>query len=266
MKHNFTISKMNINYKDPLFFKIKKIKSTKKLNNKIKQFNINTFSSNELINPEIKKIFHSKLKRGGNGKSSENKKNYKIKYNSHSLSNKIIKNNFDNDFFYIKRKTTKNNTFIKLNNIDNLKLKTNYKNIFYNKENVLLVKSFNIINNQIRENINKIILNKNKHFLYESKKNIEINNDKDKINKIQNEIINKIINNQKIKYNIKYINCPNDKIINKKTLSNMHIKKRKTLNCINSRICFPYLFKDNTIMNKYSNKNYLEYKKYIETQ
>ena len=41
MKHNFTISKMNINYKDPLFFKIKKIKSTKKLNNKIKQFNIN---------------------------------------------------------------------------------------------------------------------------------------------------------------------------------------------------------------------------------
>ena len=186
MKHNFTISKMNINYKDPLFFKIKKIKSTKKLNNKIKQFNINTFSSNELINPEIKKIFHFKLKRGGNGKNSENKKNYKIKYNSHSLSNKIIKNNFDNDFFYIKRKTTKNNTFIKLNNIDNLKLKTNYKNIFYNKENVLLVKSFNIINNQIRENINKIILNKNKHNLYESKKNIEINNDKDIINKNQN--------------------------------------------------------------------------------
>ena len=258
MKNNYTISTFNINNRKSFLFKLKNKKS-----HEINQHNnINTFSTKEIINPIIKKFFHSKLNINNNKNILEKNNNNKKRHHSHTLNNKKIKLNLGNYSYDINNKAIKkNNTFKTINYIDNLKLINSHKNIFYKKDNFLLLKPFNNINNQIRENINKIIINKNKQILYNTKINKLLNNndieDKDKIdkkNKNQNGIINK-----KNKHIIKRLNHSND------IFAYMYIKKRKIFNCINSRICFPYFFKDNIIMDNFSNKNYLEFKNYVET-
>ena len=266
MKNNYTMSTFNINNKKPFLFKLKNKKSYE-----INQYNnINTFSTKEIINPIIKKFFHSKLNmnHSKNINIVEKNNNFKKRHHSHSLFNKKIHLNIDNYSSDIKYKTiTKNNTFKNFNYIDNLKLQKNYKNIFYKKENILLIKPFHNINNQIREKINNIIINRNKQLIYDSNINKQLNNNyidknknKHKNNKKNinpNEIGNKKKNNKKI---IKSHNNSYD------IFAYMFIKKRKSFNCINSKIMFPYFFKDNNIMNNFANKNYLEFKHCIETK
>ena len=129
-------------------------------------------------------------------------------------------------------------------------------NIFYKKENYLLMKSFNSINNQIRKKINEIIMKK------KFKENMHYNNTEQNVN--NNEIIISLIKRKSNK------NFRKTKMhlseIDKNKISKIAIEKKKLFNCINSKISFPFFIKDKVIMNNFSKENYLEYKKYIETQ
>ena len=169
MKHYFTFGKLNINSKDPIIPRINQIKS-KKLLLEIKHYNnnINTISIKELINRKIKKFNSLSLK----VKNRRNILNYTNKYKNktHSYSSKIIQNysrKIKNGISKESSKTKENNkyknSYHDLCYVENLKKKIKNKNrnifdIFYNKENILLMKSFNTLNNQIRKNINKKIL------------------------------------------------------------------------------------------------------------
>ena len=283
MKHYFTFGKLNINSKDPIIPRINQIKS-KKLLLEIKHYNnnINTISIKELINRKIKKFNSLSLK----VKNRRNILNYTNKYKNktHSYSSKIIQNysrKIKNGISKESSKTKENNKYKNSYNdlyyIENLKKKIKNKNrnifdIFYNKENILLMKSFNTLNNQIRKNINKKILYLNNPLnnnIQLNEKSINNNNCiiKNNIkNLLKNNIDNNIIKKMKKEKDILKLNKIYIENRNERNLSNMTIKNKKPFNSINSRICFPYFFKDNMIMDNYSNKNILEYKKYIQTQ
>ena len=276
MKHYSTFGKFNFNYKDPIIPRINKIKS-KKILSDIKQYNnINTLSLKKLIDPEIKMLSKSI---NLNAKIRRNTLNYlyKRKNKTHSYSS-IFNRKINNGFSEKSIKTKKNNKKIyhNLNYIENLKKKIKSKNrnnfdIFYKKENILFIKSFNTINNQIRKNINENILNVN-YPLYNNRqlneKAIHKNNFifKNNLSLSKNNIDNNLNKKKKKNKVIFELNRIYIESLNKRNLSNFTIKNKKPLNSINSRICFPYYFKDNMIMDNYSNKNLLEYKKYIETQ
>ena len=284
MKHNVTFRKMNLNNNDPFILRIKKMKSNKRLFDTKKYNNINTFSSNQLINPEIKKFFYFYNERKLSTKFKNNKQ--KKEQNPQSYSNKIIKvntkkilNSFSNENH--KNDSNNRNSFQKLNYIENFKTKLNHKkgncfDIFYNKENLLLMKSFNDYNDQIRKNINKRIINKSSKFLQKQKLNTIPDKNKTIVNNRNNVIKNRIRNLLKIDNIINHKNKTkeNKQESNKnniyygfnRNLSNLIITKKEAFHSLNSKICFPIYMNDKIIMNDYSNKNHLEYQKYIKTQ
>ena len=302
MKHNFTLGKLNTNYNDAFISRIKYLKSKKslykiKLNN-----NINILSSNQIIKPVIKTYFHS-FKNINNINNINNYNKKRFTYSKSSIKNldipyklKKVKNQFKENSLNIKKikayshirekslfsddtntdqNLKKSFTFRKLryNPIDNLKSKINNNNdlhIFYAKENFILMKSFNNIDNQIRNNINKIIIKTKKQILHDSElkeKTFYTNTDNNKNDININEIkINK--NNKKFKNKFNFKNIKSKKFLNerKKTSeSEISIKNKKMFNCINSKISFPFYIEDNLIMDNFSKENILEYKKYIET-
>ena len=274
MKHYFTLSKFKLKYQDPIIPRIKNRFY------KSKNYCINIFSAHELINPEIKKYFKSlpnkktlKISKLSNDINLNENLRKKFKKNSNSLllSNKIV------DINYKMQKITdiineakniynKNIKFRKYNYMENLKLKKNKRNetdynIFFDKENFLLLKSFNYINNKIRKNINEIIIKKKNH-LSNSKLNNEFVNNSDK-NFTKKIKMSKKINN--INTLNKYENIrtnPNSNSL--KNIAHSFLKAKTSLNCINSKLCFTYYIKDKILMNNYSNKNFLKYKKYIK--
>jgi hypothetical protein len=290
MKHNFTLSKININSNDSLISRIKYLKSKKNLKKIKLNENIITFSSTHESNPETKTTyFHSlknlsylnKIKNNNFKKKKEycqislrNKKieipyqikNAQYKYKDKSLSNKIINANnskklkkffFDENIYVDNINSQKSFTFRKYrsNIMDNIESKMNENNnfnIFYKKENYLLMQSFNSINNQIRKKINEIIMKK------KSKENVFYNNTEQNVN--NNEIIIKRKNNKSFRKTKIHLSE-----IEQNKISKIAIEKKKLFNCINSRISFPFFIKDKDIMNNFSKENNLEYKKYIET-
>ena len=283
MKHNVIFRKMNLNNNDPFILRIKKTKSNKRLFDTKKYNNINTFSSNQLINPEIKKFFYFYNERKLSTKYKSNKQ--KKGSNPQSYSNKIIKvntkkilNSFSNENY--KNDSNNRNSFQKLNYIENLKTKLNHKkgnsfDIFYNKENLLLMKSFNDYNDQIRKNINKRIINKSSKLLQKQKLNTISNNNtivNNRNNAIKNRIrnllkIDNIINHKKkTKENKEESNKNNIYYGFNRNLSNIIFPKKEAFYSLNSKICFPIYMNDKILMNDYSNKNHIEYKKYIKTQ
>ena len=203
MKHNVIFRKMNLNNNDPFILRIKKTKSNKRLFDTKKYNNINTFSSNQLINPEIKKFFYFYNERKLSTKYKSNKQ--KKGSNPQSYSNKIIKvntkkilNSFSNESH--KNDSNNRNSFQKLNYIENLKTKLNHKKgdcfkIFYDKENLLLMKSFNDYNDQIRKNINKRIISKSSKILQKQKLNTITNNNTTSIVNNRNNVIKNRIRN-----------------------------------------------------------------------
>lgn len=290
MKHNFTLSKININSNDSLISRIKYLKSKKNLKKIKLNENIITCSSTHEFNPETKTTyFHSlknlsclnKIKNNNIKKKNQycqislrNKKieipyqikNAQYKYKDKSLSNKIMNANnskklkkffFDENIYVDNINSQKSFTFRKYrsNIMDNIESKMNENNnfnIFYKKENYLLMQSFNIINNQIRKKINEIIMKK------KSKENVFYNNIEQNVN--NKEIIIKRKNNKSVRKTKIHLSE-----IEQNKNSKIAIEKKKLFNCINSKISFPFFIKDKDIMNNFSKENNLEYKKYIET-
>ena len=284
MKHNVIFRKMNLNNNDPFILRIKKKKCNKRLFDTKKYNNINTFSSNKLINPEIKKFFSFYNERKLSTKYKYNKQ--KKEPNPQSFSNKVIKvdtkkilNSFSNESH--KNDSNNRNSFQKLNYIENLKTKLNHKKgdcfkIFYDKENLLLMKSFNDYNDQIRKNINKRIISKSSKLLQKQKLNTITNNNTTSIvnnrnNVIKNRIrnllkIDNIINHKKKTKEQKNESNENNIYYGfNRNLSNI-ITPKEAFHSLNSKICFPIYMNDKILMNDYSNKNHIEYKRYIKTQ
>ena len=287
MKHNFTLGKLNLKYNDALISRIKYLKSKKTLKKiKLDENIVKTLSSNT-INPEMKSLFFHSLKKinlkknnyckkkNEYSKSSFNNKTFHIpnqiqkmnyKYKVKSLSNKIINvNNLKKEKkYFLDDNIFDNNNFKdsltfrkrRLNLIDSITLKINEDDnskIFYNKENFLLVKPFNSINNQIRKKINEIIMKK------KLKEKEVCNNTENNVN--QNEIKINRNNSKSIRKTKIHL-----REIDKNIVSKITVEKKKIFDCVNCKISFPFFIKDNIIMNNFSKENYLEYKKYIETQ
>ena len=132
------------------------------------------------------------------------------------------------------------------------------------------MKSFNDFNDAIRKNINKRIICKSSKNLQKQKLN-KINKNGQN-NSIQNKIRNFSILDNLLKF--KHRTKEHENQINKnsigfgfkRNLSNAIIKKKEAFRSLNSKICLPIYINDRILMNDYSHKNQLEFKKYLETQ
>ena len=282
MKHYITCGKMNLDNNDPLILRISQIKYKKTFfdSKKYNNININTFSSKVLINPEIKKFFSVYNKSKLNNNSKYNKyDSYPHSYTNktNKINSKELLNSFNEES--IKNDSNNKTIFQKFNYTENLKKKLNHVNkneinIFYNKENLLLMESFNNFHTKIRQNINQIIKNKSNKILPKQKLNVINNNQKgggkNKKRFLSNLNINNIINKSKkikIKNNLEKVIKKNHFIYNvtNRNLSHNRIKNKEPFYSINSKICFPILINDSKFLKNYLNQNHLVYKKYIET-
>ena len=306
MRSSSSVGILNLNYKKtnyPIIPKINNIKSKikyKKDNNIINTilsfktiFNSNNKTKSNLLSSEnhINKLEIILSNINNNNAFLTRKNNIKNKI-SHSLSNKIVKTNSQNNLLYSDINFDKNNTikklnlktsksFKKLNILENLKLKINKSNkrnkdfnLFYDKQNFLLIKPFNTINEQIKKDINNIIISKRssistKFFNSDKKEKLDkINNKEKEIDNIVNNYMNK--NNYNKDININYID--EHKIITglddnlRKKIREMYLKNKQFFNSINGRIGYPYLINNNNLMNNFFKKNYKEYKNNILTQ
>ena len=278
MKHNFTIGKFNSNYEDPIIPRIKFLKYKNGIYKPNDYYNINTFSNRKLINHEIKKYFKSfssnkSLKNLRLSNDENFKQNLAKHNNSLSLSNKLLEFNSKKNKISLREENRKNPNkniiFRKYNYIESLKLKINKRNktnfnIFFDKENFLLLKSFNNINDDIRKNINQIIIKKKNQLFSKSQLNEDIHYNSTKKFKIFKKNNNKK-NNISQKDDVILTNPNISALKNIKNSCNSFLNIRNSLNSINSRICFPYYIKYNFLINFYSNKNLLEFKKYIQS-
>ena len=296
MKRYLTMNKFNLtqdSYKDPIIPRINNIKS-KIINNQLKENSFLYKNINSTNTISTKNSYNSDLKSNHLSLSYRNHKNkavdkfkYKNLSNNKTYQKSFTKNSEVNSYKFISKKSFSFNNIKKRNYAENLnmKIKNIFTNghdndndieVFYDKENMILMKPFNFINNTIRKNINNAIIEKKGLSLYRN--NSGINNNK-KNNDINSKKIKIILRNNMIKYkkkkfiHFKNINNCDEKDKThiyyyeplEKSLSELYIKNKKLFNSINCRICFPYFINDKVLMNNYSINNFCKFKKWIDS-
>ena len=134
------------------------------------------------------------------------------------------------------------------------------KNFLFLKGNYILMKPLYKLDEGIKQKISKILLKKKSYFakknhIDENKKEIRnidpysmTNRIENKSRKLFDSLIykkeNEVKNKKDSKKSLSHIKLGSEGI-----LTDIILKNRKVINCINSRLCFPYLMNDKNIMN-----------------
>ena len=238
-------------------------------NKKDEYVNTNKSATSNEIKTNLNKVsLYNKIQSFLSNKIKSKSSHYsKIRSNNNILNQALRKLNKQTPF--ISSYSSKNSTTYKNNNYSHKKFKSSLltdkknENLYFLKENYILMKPFSKFDERVKLKIRKELFNKKKYidkknYINETKKgikNIDVysmtNKNENKCKKLFDSLIKqKEIETSDGKFPI--IKKSHIKLGSEGILTDIILKKRKVINCINSRLCFPFLMNDENIMNHFS--------------